>query len=53
MPQGDKSSYTKSATLGQKLDEVKNATEANWNDAKAGFKDSYDDLKSSLKQALE
>lgn len=40
----------KRAVLGQKLDDVKNSTEANWNDAKTGFKSSYEDVKDSLKQ---
>jgi chromosome segregation ATPase len=39
------------ADLGKKLDDVKNSTEAGWNDAKTGFKNSYDDVKNSLKQA--
>jgi D-ribose pyranose/furanose isomerase RbsD len=41
------------ATLGHKLDDVKNATEANWNDVKTGFTSSYDDVKASLKQAWQ
>ncbi len=43
----------KRVVLGQKLDDVKNSTEANWNDVKAGFKSSYDDVKDSLKQAWQ
>jgi hypothetical protein len=43
----------KRAVLGQKLDDVKNSTEANWNDVKTGFKSSYDDMKDSLNQAWQ
>jgi hypothetical protein len=43
----------KRAVLGQKLDDVKNSTEANWNDVKIGFKNSYDDVKDSLKQTWQ
>ncbi len=43
----------KRVALGKKLDDVKNATEANWNDMKTGFKDSYEDMKNSLKQAWQ
>ncbi len=37
-------------SLGKKLDGVKNATEADWNDSKAGFQKSYGNVKDSLKQ---
>jgi len=43
----------KRAVLDKKLDEVKNATEATWNDVKKGFENSYDDLKNSLKQTWQ
>jgi vacuolar-type H+-ATPase subunit I/STV1 len=43
----------KRAVLGQKLDDVKNSTEANWNDVKTGFKSSYDDVRDSLKQTWQ
>jgi len=43
----------KRSALNQKLDAVKNATEADWNDAKTAFQNSYDDVKSSLKQAWQ
>jgi len=43
----------KRATLDKKLDAVKNATEATWNDVKNGFNNSYDDLKNSLKQTWQ
>jgi chromosome segregation ATPase len=39
----------KRADLGQKLDDIKNATQDNWNDAKAAFAKSYHDLKADLK----
>jgi hypothetical protein len=39
--------------LGKKLDDVKNSTEANWNDVKTGFKSTYDDLTESIKQAWQ
>ena len=39
----------KRAALDQKLDDVKNATAANWDAAKTAFKDSYEDVKDSLK----
>jgi hypothetical protein len=39
--------------LDQKLDAVKNATEADWNDAKTAFQNFYDDVKSPLKQAWQ
>jgi uncharacterized protein YhaN len=41
------------AALNQKLDAVKNSTEADWNDVKTAFQNSYDDVKSSLKQAWQ
>lgn len=43
----------KRADLDQKLDAVKNSTEANWNDAKAGFQSAYQDAKASVKQAWQ
>jgi hypothetical protein len=43
----------KRAVLDKKLDEVKNATKATWNDVKNGFENSYDDLKNSLKQTWQ
>ncbi len=43
----------KRAVLNQKLDAVKNATEADWNDVKTAFQNSYDDVKTSLKQAWQ
>jgi hypothetical protein len=43
----------KRAALQQKMDDVKNATAANWNDAKAGFQQAYDDTKSSVKAAWQ
>ncbi len=39
----------KRAELGRKLDDIKNATQENWNDAKAAFVKSYHDLKAELK----
>lgn len=39
----------KRAALDQKLDDVKNATAANWDAAKTTFKNSYEDVKDSLK----
>jgi outer membrane murein-binding lipoprotein Lpp len=43
----------KRVVLDKKLDDVKKATEADWNDAKTGFQNSYDDVKNSLKQAWQ
>ncbi len=43
----------KSADLDQKLDAVKNSTEANWNEAKTGFQSAYEDTKTSVKQAWQ
>jgi len=43
----------KRAVLNPKLDAVKNATEADWNDAKTAFQDSYADVKNSLKQTWQ
>ena len=43
----------KRAALGKKMDDVKNATEANWNDAKTAFVQSYDDVKASFKAAWQ
>jgi hypothetical protein len=40
---------TKRADLGHKLDDIKNATQDNWNDAKTAFAKSYHDLKAELK----
>jgi len=39
--------------LGKKFDDVKNATQANWDELKAGFKTSYDDVKAALQQAWQ
>ena len=39
----------KRAELGRKLDDIKNASQDNWNDAKAAFAKSYHDLKAELK----
>lgn len=44
---------SKRAVLDRKLDDVKNASEADWNGAKTAFKNSYDDTKNSLKQAWQ
>ncbi len=44
---------SKRAVLGQKLDDVKKSTEANWNDVKTGFKSSYNDAKESMKQTWQ
>ncbi|HEY3931161.1 MAG TPA: hypothetical protein VGM58_02205 [Verrucomicrobiae bacterium] len=41
---------TQRAALNTKLDNVKNATEANWDDARNDFNNAYEDLKNSLKQ---
>jgi len=38
---------------GKKLDEAKNSTEANWADMKAGFQHSYDEVKTSVKEAWQ
>ena len=43
----------KRAELDQKLDAVRNSTEANWNDVKTGFQASYQDAKDSVKQAWQ
>jgi DNA repair exonuclease SbcCD ATPase subunit len=43
----------KRADLGKKLDAVKNASQADWNELKTGFQTSYDDAKTSLKQAWQ
>ncbi|HSY16717.1 MAG TPA: hypothetical protein VK815_00215 [Candidatus Acidoferrales bacterium] len=43
----------KRVVLQQKLDDVKNATAINWNEAKAGFQQSYDDMKTSVKAAWQ
>jgi predicted nucleic acid-binding Zn-ribbon protein len=43
----------KRAVLDQKLEDVKNSTAANWNDVKAGFQASYEDAKTSVKQAWQ
>ena len=43
----------KRAELGKKLDAVKNASQADWNELKVGFQTSYDDAKTSLKQAWQ
>jgi hypothetical protein len=41
------------AALDKKLDDVKNATQADWNDAKTAFENSYNDTKNSLKQTWQ
>jgi hypothetical protein len=43
----------KRATLDKKLDDVKNATQADWDELKTGFQTSYDDTKNSLKQTWQ
>ena len=43
----------KRAELGKKLDDVKNASQANWNELKTGFQTAYDDVKTSLQQAWQ
>jgi hypothetical protein len=43
----------KRSGLDQKLDDIKNASEANWNDTKTTFENAYDDTKNSLKQAWQ
>jgi hypothetical protein len=44
---------SKRAVLDRKFDDVKNASKADWNDAKTAFKNSYDDTKNSVKQAWQ
>jgi len=39
----------KRSVLDQKMANVENATQADWDDAKAGFENAYDDVKTSLK----
>jgi DNA repair exonuclease SbcCD ATPase subunit len=39
--------------LDKKLDAVKNASQADWNELKVGFQTSYDDVKTSLKQTWQ
>ena len=41
----------KRTVLGQKLDRLGNATDADWNDAKVGFQNAYDDVKTSVTNA--
>ena len=41
----------KRAVLDQKLTKLKNATDADWNDAKVGFQNAYDDVKTSVTNA--
>jgi hypothetical protein len=43
----------KRTELGKKLDAVKNASQTDWNELKVGFQTSYDDMKTSLKQAWQ
>jgi hypothetical protein len=43
----------KRAVLNKKLDDVKKATAAGWNDAKTAFKNSYADTKNSLNEAWQ
>ena len=49
----DASLHDKRAALDQKLTDVKNATQDNWNDAKTAFENSYADVKNSVKQDWE
>jgi hypothetical protein len=44
---------TQRTALDKKLDDVKNSTEATWGDTKTAFINSYNDTKSSLKQAWQ
>ena len=41
------------AALNQKLEALKKATEANWNDAKSDYLKSYDEVKNSCQQAWQ
>ena len=41
------------AALDQKMDAVKNATEADWDEVKTGFQNAYASLKDSVKQAWD
>jgi hypothetical protein len=41
------------AVLGQKLDALRNAREANWNDLKSNFQRSEDELKASFKEVSQ
>jgi ElaB/YqjD/DUF883 family membrane-anchored ribosome-binding protein len=41
------------AQLTKQLDEVRNATESTWDNAKAGSKKAYDDLKNGFNQARQ
>ena len=43
----------KRAELDRKYDEVKNASQENWNDAKAAFSKTYYDVKADLKAAWD
>jgi hypothetical protein len=43
----------KVASLNERLDAVKGATESTWDDVKAGVKKAYDDVKDSFKQARQ
>jgi hypothetical protein len=43
----------KRGVLQQKLDDVKNAPATNWNEAKASFRQSYDETKASVKAAWQ
>jgi chromosome segregation ATPase len=43
----------KRADLDKKLDTVKNASEADWNDTKTAFQNCYNDVKNSLKQTWQ
>jgi hypothetical protein len=43
----------KRMALDKKLDDVKNAGQADWNELKVGFQTSYDDAKTSLKQTWQ
>jgi hypothetical protein len=46
----DASLQAKRAALDQKLTDVENATQDNWNDTKAAFVSGYYDVQSSIKQ---
>ncbi len=42
----------KRAALGQKLDDVKNATEANWDEAKTAFHNAYEEVRTIPRRGL-
>jgi len=45
--------HGKREELGKKFDDVKNATQADWDELKTGFKTSYDGVKASLQQTWQ